>query len=172
MYGREAIWPVKVDTLGPFRTLSDVSACFFPLTNTTRDFMYNDTIGITIRLAVQTVLVFTVSLPGRPQKWPPTPNPPYRQPPSALQNPPIPPACMLKKPRQRKPSKFIVPFYPPLLQTVERLSMHPASCILHPAANRFSDTLCPKRKLHASASCTPNPSITHELVLVWFSEQP
>ena len=27
----------------------------FPLINPTRDFMYNDTIGITIRLAVQTV---------------------------------------------------------------------------------------------------------------------
>ena len=73
-----------------------------------------------------------------------------------------PPACMLQKPRQRKPSKFIVPFYPLLLQTVERLSMHPA-------ANRFPDTLYPKRKLHASAPCTPNPSITHELVLAFFA---
>jgi len=45
----------KVDTLGPFRTLSDVSASPFLLINPTRDFMYNDTIGITIRLAVQTV---------------------------------------------------------------------------------------------------------------------
>ena len=45
----------EVDTLGPFRTLSDVLASIFPLINPTRDFIYNDTIGITIRLAVQTV---------------------------------------------------------------------------------------------------------------------
>lgn len=71
-----------------------------------------------------------------------------------------PPVCS-KKPRQRKLSKFIVPFTHPA-RTVERLSMHPA-------ANRFPDTLYPKRKLHASAPCTPNPSITHELVLVFFA---
>jgi hypothetical protein len=45
----------KVDTLSPFRTLSDVLASLFSLINPTRDFMYNDTIGITIYLAVQTV---------------------------------------------------------------------------------------------------------------------
>lgn len=53
------------------------------------------------------------------------PNPPYRQPPSALQNLPI---LARLYARQRKPSKFIVPFYPLLLQTVERLSMHAACC--------------------------------------------
>ena len=58
-------------------------------------------------------------------------------------------------------------FIPTRLRNVERLSMHPDR-----AANRFPDMLCLKRKLHASAPCTPNPSITHELVLVWFSEQP
>ena len=42
----------KVDTPGLFRTLGDALASFFPLINPTRDFMYNDTIGITIRLAV------------------------------------------------------------------------------------------------------------------------
>ena len=42
----------KVDTLGPFRTLGNVSASLLPLVNPTRDFIYNDTIGIAIRLAV------------------------------------------------------------------------------------------------------------------------
>lgn len=41
----------EVDTLRPFRTLSDVSASFFLLISPTRDFMYNNTIGITIRFA-------------------------------------------------------------------------------------------------------------------------
>jgi hypothetical protein len=45
----------KADTLSPFRTLSNVSASPFLIINPTRDFIYNDTIGITIHLAVQTV---------------------------------------------------------------------------------------------------------------------
>jgi hypothetical protein len=103
-----------------------------------------------------------LSIPARPQKRPPTPNPPYRQPPSALQNPRCPPACMLKKTSPKKTLQIHCALSPTLLRTVERLSMHPA-------ANRFPDTLYPKRKLHASAPCTPNPSITHELVLVFFA---
>ena len=39
---------LKVGTLRPFRS-------FFLLINPTRDFMYSNTIGITIRLAVQPV---------------------------------------------------------------------------------------------------------------------
>ena len=35
----------KVDTLRPFRTPGDVSASFFLLTNATRDYRYNNTIG-------------------------------------------------------------------------------------------------------------------------------
>ena len=41
-----------------FSTLLKINilASLFPLINPRRDFMYNDTIGIMIRLAVQTVL--------------------------------------------------------------------------------------------------------------------
>jgi hypothetical protein len=46
----------KVDTLGPFQTLSDVLASLFRLIDPIRDFVYNDIINIMIRLAVQTVL--------------------------------------------------------------------------------------------------------------------
>ena len=73
-----------------------------------------------------------------------------------------PSAYMLKKTSPKKTLQIHCALLPTLLRTVERLSMHPA-------ANRFPDTLYPKRKLHASAPCTPGPSITHELVLVFFA---
>ena len=43
----------EVDALRPFGMLSHVSASFFPLINLTRDYMYNNTIGITILSAVR-----------------------------------------------------------------------------------------------------------------------
>ena len=43
----------KVDALHPFRIPDHVSASFFLLINLTRNSIYNNTIGITIRSAVR-----------------------------------------------------------------------------------------------------------------------
>ena len=49
----------KVDTLGPFQTLSDVLASILPLINLIHNFIYNDTISITITLSRINRIVLT-----------------------------------------------------------------------------------------------------------------
>ena len=66
-----------------------------------------------------------LSIPARPQRRPPTPNPPYCQPPSALENPPIPARLYAQK---TSPKKALQIHYALLLTYFRPLNACP--CIL------------------------------------------